>query len=214
MPPQGRRRHATEQHRDPHRGGAQRPLAGGHLAGPLPAQQRHGLVENLASPTEIDAGRGEIVGAPARTQTHREPATGNIREAAEPFGQQCRRVGRRQQDVRHQADPLRGARGDRQAHDRVLTGIHDPVDRGQVGETTLLGAARPLTDDRPGRVSDVVRQTHADSHHVVLSVPRGWSSDSPLLSREHSNLWRDSRLRRAGSQYNRNITIACVLFSA
>jgi hypothetical protein len=125
-------------------------------------------IERRPARVEVRAAHLVVVFAAAGRQTEHEAPVREVVERRRLLGEQ-RRVGsqRRDQDVGHQADPLRdrGRRGERDQ--RLVARVRDPVDRAERRESGRLGSPRPLDYAGAVHAADRVRKpdpyVHPDS---------------------------------------------------
>jgi hypothetical protein len=131
-------------------------------------QQLQVLVE--APPAVVEGAAGElvVVGAAAHPQAKGEATLRDLVQAGCDLGQVDRLVGRGQQHVGEQADPVGRGRGHGEGGQRVVARVGDPVDGGQRGEAALLRPPGPVDHEPPGNPQDRVGKADADLHAVVL----------------------------------------------
>ena len=164
----------ADQQRDAAPGGrrSHRQRAAGHrLARPGLVQQLQVGVEAPAAVGEGPAGRLVVVGPATHPEAEGEAAARELVDAGGHLGQQHRVVGRPQQDVGDQADPVGHGRRRGQGGQRVIARVGDPVDGGQRGEAALLGPPGPGDRQVPGDLQDGVRKADADLHVVLPCSP-------------------------------------------
>ena len=173
-PGRGQLRLPADQQRDAAPGGrrAHRERAAGHrLARPRLVQQLQVGVEPPAPVGEGPAGQLVVVGPATHPEAEGEAAARELVDAGRHLGQQHRVVGRPEQDVGDQADPLGHGRRRGQDGQRVVARVGDPVDGGQRGEAALLGPPGPGDRQAPGDLQDGVRKADADPHVALPCSP-------------------------------------------
>src|SRR5438445_4575918 len=155
------------------------------LAAPRPVHEVERRVEALAAVVHVEAGDRKVVRPRARPDAQHEPPAGNLIQRRRLLRQQHRLARGGEQDVGHQADPLRRARGRGQRDQLLEAWIGDSPDRAQRGEAESLGTARDL-DQQPSVVEALVGvgkpESDLQAPYATETLASTFSSASTLPS--------------------------------